>query len=395
MSFRDSKLESQLPARERLVRSSDGWRNKSTSNDPKVAIVHDWLVGGGAERVTMELHKMFPDAPIYTSYCTDEWRKRLDNKVITGWLQHFGKLRKFMVLGRIWWFGHLDLSKYNLVISVSGNGEAFSVRTPENTTHICYCHTPTHYYWRHYEQYLKQPGFGVFDPLARLGLRLLVGPLRKWDLKASKRPDYYIANSNHIKDDIKRYYDRDAVVINPPIDISRFTINNAPNKQLFVTVGRQTPYKRTDLIVQACTKLNVPLEVIGRGPDHERLMKLAGPSVTFLTDLNDEQVAEHIEKAHAFLFAAFEDFGITPVEAMAAGIPVIAYKAGGALDYVIDGKTGVFFEEQTVENLINAIQEFQTQIFNPKTIRKHAEQFSPEHFRQKFWNFLKDLKIDT
>ncbi|MGH7237689.1 MAG: glycosyltransferase, partial [Candidatus Saccharimonadales bacterium] len=121
---------------------------------PRVAIVHDWLLRGGSERVVMELHKMFPDAPIYTSYCTDEWREKLDDQVITGWLQHFGKLRKFMVLGRIWWFSHLDLSEYDLVISSSGNGEAFSVYTEPPTIHVCYCHSPTHYYWRHYDEYM-------------------------------------------------------------------------------------------------------------------------------------------------------------------------------------------------------------------------------------------------
>ena len=145
----------------------------------KVAIVHDWLVGGGAEKVVEQLHVMFPDAPIYTSYCTDEWRDRLDNKVVTGWLQHFGKLRKFMALGRIWWFEHLDLSEYDLVISSSGNGEAFAVKTRPDTLHVNYCHSPTHYYWRHYDTYIARPGFGVFDPLARLELRLIVGPLRK------------------------------------------------------------------------------------------------------------------------------------------------------------------------------------------------------------------------
>lgn len=360
--------------------------------DLKVAIVHDWLVGGGAERVVYELHQMFPDAPIYTSYATDEWRARLDGKVVTGWLQHFGKLRKFLALGRIWWFTHLDFSGYDLVISSSGNGEAFGVRVPEDTTHICYCHSPTHYYWRHYDQYMRRPGFGKLDPLARFGLKLLVGPLRKWDLKASKRPDFFIANSSHIQADIKKYYGRDSEVIFPPIDVSRFNANvSAKDRDFFVAVGRQVPQKFNDIIVETCTKLNLPLKVIGRGPDHERLTELAGSNVEFLTNASDEEVAENMGHAQAFIFAAHDDFGITPVEAMAAGTPVIAYKAGGALDYVIEGKTGAFFEEQTVESLSHALENFQVQTFDHRAIQTHAQQFSPKVFRQKFQTFLENL----
>lgn len=354
----------------------------------KVAIVHDWLVGGGAERVVYELHQMFPDAPIYTSYATEEWRKRLDGKVVTGWLQHFGKLRKFMVFGRMWWFSQLDLSGFDLVISSSGNGEAFSVKTPKTTTHICYCHTPTHYYWRHYDQYIARPGFGFLDPLARLGLRVLVGPLRKWDLKASKRPDYYIANSHHIKDDIKRYYGRDAKVIHPPVDVERF--KNAPQgkRHGFVAMSRLAAAKRMDIPVEACNKLGVPLKVIGRGPDLPRLKKLAGPTITFPVDVSDAEMPAQLSSGQAFLFASFDDFGISPVEALAAGTPVIAYKAGGALDYVIPGKTGMFYAEQTVESMTDALQKFDPEAFDHQEIMAFAQNFSPAMFRQKMQQFI-------
>lgn len=354
----------------------------------KVAIVHDWLVGGGAERVVLELHRLFPDAPIYTSYCTDEWRKRLDNKVVTGWLQHFGFMRKFMVLGRIWWFTHLNLSKYDLVISSSGNGEAFSVRTGKNTTHICYCHTPAHYYWRNYDLYLKNPGFGALNWLARLGLRTLVRPLRRWDLQASKRPDYYIANSTHIQADIKRYYGRDSVVIHPPIDTDRFVHAGTPKRNGFITVGRQVPQKMTHLAVQACTNLGLPLTVIGRGPEHEHLQKISGPTITFPQNVTDEQMATYMASAEAFLFAAQDDFGITPIESMAAGTPVIAYKAGGALDYIQEGKTGLFFNEQTVESLSAAITEFPKHSFDHAAIRQFAAAFSPQAFDAKMTEFI-------
>jgi glycosyltransferase involved in cell wall biosynthesis len=357
----------------------------------KVAIVHDWLVGGGAERVVQELHTLFPDAPIYTSYCTDEWRKRLDNQVVTGFLQRwpFSHLRKFVGMLRIWWFTHLDFTGYDLVISSSGNGEAKGIRVPKGTLHICYCHAPTHYYWRHYDHYLQHPGFGMFDPLARLGLRLLVGPLRRWDLRASKRPDLYIANSTHTQAEIKTYYGRDAAVICPPVDIERFPLNtNAKKRVGFVTAGRQTPYKRNDLIVQACTQLGVPLTVVGRGPEHERVVAMAGPTVRFLTNVSDAEMAMHLGGAQAFVFAAYEDFGVTPVEAMATGTPVIAYRVGGARDYVTDGKTGVFFAEQTVEAVAKAIQNFDASHFDVHVIRARAETFSASEFRRQMRAFV-------
>jgi glycosyltransferase involved in cell wall biosynthesis len=356
----------------------------------KVAIVHDWLYGGGAERVVQALHELYPGAPIYTSYCSDEWRKRLDGKVVTGFLQWwpFAKLRKFLPVLRIWWFGHLDFTGYDLIISSSGNGEAMGVKVPKGTMHISYCHTPTHYYWRHYDQYLARPGFGVFDPLARLGLRLLVGPLRKWDYRAAQGPDYLIANSTHIQADIKQYYHRDSVVIQPPVDTERFMHTTAPARKGFITAGRQAPMKRTDIIVEACTQLGLPLTVIGRGPDHERLVAMAGPSVSFPANVTDEQMVQHMAGAEAFLFASHEDFGITPVEALAAGTPVIAYKAGGALDYVIEGQTGAFFAEQTVESLVAALQNFDSKAYDPATVRTAAEVFSTANFKRKIHDFI-------
>lgn len=348
----------------------------------KVAIVTDWIVGGGGELVVEQVHKMFPEAPIYTSYCSDVWRARLDDKVVTGWLQNFGKLRKFLVLGRIWWFGQLDLSEFDLVISISGNGEAKSVRTPKTTTHICYCHTPTHYYWRHYKQYMERPGFGAFNPLARLGLRLLVGPLRRWDLRAAKRPDVYIANSTHIQSDIKRYYGRDSVVIHPPIDVSRFIQNSHPPRHGFVMHGRQQGYKRLDIAIQACNQLGLSLRISGKGPEHEYLRKLAGPTIQF-EYVSDEALPDFLASGEGYLFAAFEDFGIAPVEAMAAGTPVIAYKAGGALDYVVPGETGEFFDEQTVESLVAALKNFKPDGYQTGTLQAKAADFSPSNFRKK------------
>jgi glycosyltransferase involved in cell wall biosynthesis len=363
----------------------------------KVAIVHDWLVGGGAEKVILELHKIYPDAPIYTSYCTDEWRKKLDGKVVTGFLQKwpFSKLRKFIPVLRIWWFTHLDFSGYDMVISSSGNGEAKGIRVPEGVKHICYCHAPTHFYWRHYDQYLKSPGFGIFNPLARLGLRILVGPLRRWDKKASQRPDLIIANSSHTQRDIKKYYERDSIVIHPPVDTERFTAGPAAGRSGFITMGRLNPYKRVDLIIEACNRLSLPLRVLGRGPELARLKKLAGPTITFPPYVSDADLPAALAGAEAFIFAAFEDFGIAPVEAMAAGTPVIAYKDGGALDYVIEGQTGTFFTTQTAESLVKTLKKFRNEDYKPTLVAKHAQTFSNADFRKKISEFVSSSRADA
>lgn len=365
----------------------------------RVAIVHDWLVGGGAERVVYELHKMFPDAPVYTSYCTDEWREKFEGKVVTGWLQHFGKLRKFIPFLRIWWFTHLKFDGYDLVISSSG-AEAKGIRTREwrmengewrKPLHVNYCHAPTHYYWSRYDEYLAHPGFGALDPLARLGLKLLVGPLRKWDYKAAQRPDYLIANSTHIQREIKKYYGRDSIVINPPVDIERFQNpkSKIQNQRYgFLAGGRLTPYKRNDIAVQACTKLNLPLTIYGDGPDRKRLEAMAGPTVKFTGRISDEKVAELFASSQAFIFPLVDDFGIVSIEALAAGTPVIAYKAGGAFDYIVPGKTGEFFSPQAVEALEQTLRHFKPRTYHSAGIARFAQRFSAANFHKQFNDFL-------
>ncbi len=354
----------------------------------KVAIVHDWLVGGGAERVVEELHKLYPDAPIYTSYCTPEWRHKLDGKVVTGWLQPLGKIRKFIPFLRIWWFTHLDFSGYDLVITSSGNGEAFGVKTSSDTLHVNYCHAPTHFYWRFYDKYLEQPGFGFLNPLARLGLKLLVKPLRAWDYKAAQRPDYFIANSNHIKDEIKEFYGREAVVIYPPVDTERFSKVSAKNRNGFVTASRQVPQKKLDIIIGAANELKLPLLVIGRGPEHEKLTRLAGETVTLRNDVSDIEMPMLFASAQAFLFAAYEDFGVTPVEALAAGTPVLAFRQGGAIDYIQPGINGDFFDVQSVPSLCAALQKFEPKAYNQETIKKVAQEFSIDKFQLRMRDFI-------
>lgn len=355
----------------------------------KVALVTDWMYGGGGERVVEEFHKLYPDAPIYTSYCSDQWRKKMDNKVVTGYLQHppFKQLRKFLPLLRQWWFRYLNLRDFDLVISITGNGEAKFVRA-KNGVHISYCHTPVHFYWRHYNEYVSHPGFKPAW-LARLGLMLLVKPLRRRDYKAAGKVDYFIANSTHIQKDIKKYYGRDSQVIHPPVHVSRFA-NAKPNKDFkgFITVGRQVPLKRVDIIVEAFKQLRLPLTVVGDGPDHSRLVAKTGPTIHFKTGLTDEEVAADVAAAEAFIFASFEDFGIAPVEALAAGTPVVAYKAGGALDYVKPGKTGELFNKQTVESLVEALSDFNSKNYRAEILQKQAEHFSAANFRRHVRSFV-------
>lgn len=362
------------------------------AHKPKIAIVHDWLYGGGAEQVVAALHDMYPDAPIYTSYCSDEWRQKLDNKVVTGYLQWrpLARLRKFLPLLRQWWFGSLDLKEFDIVISSSGNGEAKFVKTNEAQRHICYCHTPTHFYWRKYEEYLKNPGFRPVW-LVRLGLRLLFKPLRNRDFRAAQKVDQFIANSSHIQKDIKRYYHRDSVVIHPPVDTEKFSsIKDRVSSKTatgFIMWGRHTPYKRFDLAIQACNQLKLPLTVVGSGPETNRLKVMAGPTITFTGWLDQSNLTAELtslaNQHKGFLFPAEEDFGISPVEAMALGLPVIAYKSGGALDYVVPGHTGMLFEKQTAPSLVQALSQFTRQKYNPKDLKRHAETFSKTQFQQK------------
>ena len=360
----------------------------------KVAIIHDWLYGGGAEKVVLELHRMYPEAPIYTSYCSDEWRRKLDDKVITGYLQKwpFANLRKFLPVLRQRWFRNLDLSKFDLIISSSGNGEAkFARAAKPGAKHICYCHSPTHFYWRHYNAYLQNPGFGP-TPLVRTALKFLVEPLRKKDYQAAQAVDYFIANSNRIKDDVKTYYDRDAEVIHPPVDIERFMVAATDKKPSgFVTMGRLVPQKRIDLIIAACNELQVPLKVIGNGQQLTALKSIAGQTISFKTNISDQQLPAELITAKAFVFAAEEDFGIAPVEAMAAGLPVVAYGQGGALDYVVPGKTGELFAKQSLSSLANVLKEFKASNYAASDIKKQAARFSRENFQKNMSAFIKSV----
>lgn len=355
-------------------------------SEKKIAIVCDWLVGiGGAERVVLEVHQMFPDAPIYTSQYDPrkiDWFNGAD--VRTGWLQKIPTaLKKFLPLLRQYYFSHLDLTEFDLIISVNFGAESKAVKFRSDAVHVCYCNAPTHYYWSRFNQYLDDPGFPTgFNWLARLALKILIKPLRRWDFKAAQKPTVMIGNSSHISSEIKKYYRREAITVFPPVDIERFraTLTTKRNNN-FLVVGRQTPYKKIDLAVVACTRLELPLIVLGGGPEHEKLKTLAGPTITFIDTPSDDVVTRHMLSAQALIFPGLDDFGITPVEALAAGTPVIAYEAGGALDYINDS-TGLFFQEQTVDSLMTALTQFRPTKYTSSDIKLFARKFSKQSFQK-------------
>ncbi|MCA9330710.1 glycosyltransferase [Candidatus Saccharibacteria bacterium] len=370
----------------------------SGSTTPRIAIVCDWLYGGGAEKVVLELHRMYPEAPIYTSYCSDEWRSRLDNKVITGYLQYwpFAQVRKFLPLLRQWWFRRLNLRQFDIVISCTGNGEAKFVRVRDDAQHLCYCFTPPHFYWRKYHEYLQTPGMGPLDPVARLGLKLLVKPLRSRDYRAAQRVTEFVSISSHIQKDIQAYYGRKSVIIHPPVDTKKLAVQKQHQKRTgkpgVIWWGRHVPYKRIDLVIAACNELELPLTVIGRGPETSKLQAIAGPTVKFAGFVPDDKLPELAGESDVFVFPSEEDFGIAPVEALALGLPVLAYDSGGARDFVVPGKTGEFFTEQRVSSITDALQKFKPDSYKPAQLRKTAESFSSEVFQHKLTAVIQKIQ---
>lgn len=348
-----------------------------------IALIHDWLTNNaGAEKVLFEISELFPGAPIYTSVYDQNGAKPFSKKtVITSFLQKYPlikKHREMLVPLTPFVFEQFDLKKFNLVIS-NTTMAAKGVLTKPNALHICYCHTPSRYLW---EPEVDERGSkGFFS-----GLRKNVThKMRIWDRLAADRVDYFLANSKYVADRIKKYYQKDAKVIYPPVNIDLFKPGSLSSvKDYFLFVSRLVPYKKCDLVIDAFNDLKLPLKIIGRGPEKKRLMKKANSNIEFLGYLSDKEIKKYYQEAHAFVFAAEEDFGIVPVEAMACGRPVIAYGVGGAAETVIPNKTGILFSEQTPQCLIDSIKNFDHTKFDPKVIRDHAEKFSKERFREEF-----------
>ena len=477
------------------LEAKSGSQEAETSSRPlkdlKVALVCDWLtVVGGAEQVLREIHHLFPSAPIYTSQYRPkgiDWFK--DAEVKTGWINLFPAfLRRFIAPLRQSYFKHLDLTEYDLVISVSGC-DAKYVKTKPGA-HFCYCHVPTQYYWGKTEEYQKDPGFGPLNFFIRPIFKLLLPRLRKKDLEAAARPDHYITISEFAKGEIKKFYKREAEVIYPPVNTKIFSevakyknirqencqiiqqhqnrksqieqkkyhhiksdtsqieteiyqnikvdtrqcetvensqalksqdLNSDPcgcSSGYFINFSRQVGWKRLDLAILACLKENQPLILIGDGPEHKNLERLASRNpklITLHSVMPQSELKEYLKNAKAFIFPSEEPFGIAPVEALAAGCPVIAYNQGGAKDYILDGKNGLFFEQQSVDSLAKVIKKFNqiysesenmtekdkekstaknqaphSSLLSPQEISETAEKFSNQHFKTQLEHYIKE-----
>lgn len=347
----------------------------------RVAITTDWLNSfGGAERVLIQLHRMFPEAPIFTSvYDPTGLPPEMQGwDVRPSFLQRipFAKRRHQWLLPLMpLAFEQFDLREYDLVLTTSSACAKGVITRPE-TLNICFCHTPTRYLWDLYHDYVGgRRAAPLIAPVAHW--------LRMWDRLAADRVDHFVANSRQTAARIARHYRRESEVVHPPVDVERFAPDGREPDDFYLVVSRLVEYKRIDLAVEACNRLGRRLVVVGDGPGMAGLRRLAGPTVEFRGKLPDAEVAALYARCRAFLFPGHEDFGIAPVEVQAAGRPVVAYGRGGAEETVIDGATGVLFDEQSVESLCAAMLRLEQGRFVPADCRRNAERFASEHFRRR------------
>jgi glycosyltransferase involved in cell wall biosynthesis len=351
---------------------------------PKVALVHDYLIqDGGAERVLLTFHEMYPRAPIYTLFHVPEnMHKGFSHADIRP--TNLNRL-PFAKTNYQWYLPfmaeaieNIDLTGYDIIIS-SCSSFAKGIITDPESLHICYLHTPTRFLWQErlgYVHDLPQP------KIIKSILPRYLHKLRTWDRLAAERPDIIVTNSQISKARIKRFYQRDAEIIEPPVEIDRIPLSTKPGSY-WLTGGRLVPYKRFDLVVRAFAKLNLPLKIFGEGPERSKLEKMAGSKTEFLGHIPEQKKIELFQNAIAFLHPQIEDFGITAVEAMAAGRPIIAFGQGGAAETVLDGVTGQFFEVQCWEDIGNAAIRFDPGRYDPRRIRAHAERFAKPRFKER------------
>ena len=362
----------------------------------KVAIVHDWLVNyGGAERVVEAFLSIYPDADIFTLVYDEKKIGKIfpKEKVHASFIQKwpmatklYTKFLKFMPKA----FESFDFSGYDLVLC-SSSSCAKGVITPPSVPHIAYVHTPMRYAWDQYFDYRNRSGL-----LTRFFMDRWMKEIRIWDFVSSQRIDRIIANSNYISRRIKKYWNRDSTVIYPPVDTDRLSPNGKESEDFYVVFSRFVTYKRIDLAIEACGRLKKNLVVIGSGSQEKELKKLASryteSKITFTGRISDSEVKDYLQRCKALIFCAEEDFGIIPVEAQACGRPVIAFARGGALETVIEGKTGLFFGEQTVQALENALTDFEKTkadgAFDAQEIVRHASTFSRERFCKEIKEFI-------
>jgi glycosyltransferase involved in cell wall biosynthesis len=347
---------------------------------PRVAIVHEWLtIPGGSEDVVIELLKMFPSAELFTTvYDPSPWPASIKERPvhasflnrIPGAVRHYPKLLPLMNRA----FRSFDLSGFDLVLS-SNHACAKNVRTPPGALHVCYCHTPMRYAWE--EGFLE----GEVGRMTRLLIRPLLGWLRRQDLKGSRGPDVFVANSRHVAARIERFYGRTAEVVHPPVDVEHYLGLRRSPRDFYLVFGRVVPYKRVDLAMAACARLGKSLKVAGGGRALEAVRSLASEGTELLGRVSEAKRDELLSGARALLFPGEEDFGIVPVEAQAAGVPVIAYGVGGAAESVLDGRTGVLFDEQSAVGLAAAIERFEGLNLDGEVARENAKRFGRARFR--------------
>jgi len=356
----------------------------------RVALVHDYLNQyGGAEKVLEVFAEIFPNAPIYTLICDKKIADRIFPKkdIRTSFLQKIPFIKKhhrffppLMPLA----IEKMDLSDFDIVISDSA-AFAKGVITKPETLHICYCHTPIRYAWDDSHKYVRE--FSM-SKLAKIFVPLFMNYLRLWDREAAYRVDRFLCNSNFVAERIRKYYKQEPAVIYPPVDGGFLKPSNRSPQNYYLMVGRLLVYKRFDIAIEAFNRLELPLKIIGNGPEMDKLKKMANWNIEFLGELRGEDLREYYQNCRALIFPQEEDFGIVALEAMACGRPVIAYRGGGALESVLGGKTGVFFDEQTVDSLAEAVRKFDPVRFNPKFIRRHALKFDKRIFKEKIKDFI-------
>lgn len=359
-----------------------------------IALVHDWLpFMGGAERVVTNFLEVFKGAPIYTSIYNRERLEGIlrDSDIHGSFLQNIKSARKdhrkFLPLMPTA-FESFDLNKYDVILS-SSSSCAKGIITKPSTCHICYCHSPMRYAWEFYYEYIEG-----LSKLKKFIIKYIMNYMRIWDSASSNRVDYFIANSQNVANRIWKYYKRECVVICPPVRSKFFEIGE--NKSdYFLIVSRLQEYKRVDLAIDTFNDLKLPLIIIGDGPMRDKLVKrVTSNNIKFLGRQSNEVIKKYYSEAKGFLFPGEEDFGITPLEAQASGTPVIAFKKGGALETVVEDKTGVFFSEQTVSSMKDAIHRFNKMSFNKQDIRSHAESFDEEIFKDKIRDFVLEKSKD-
>ncbi|TAK96249.1 glycosyltransferase family 4 protein [Patescibacteria group bacterium] len=355
----------------------------------KIALVHDYLVQyGGAERVLECFTELFPEAPIYTLVHDPEAMHGVfaDKKIYTSYLQRLPFARKRhrllppLMPSAIEQF---DLSRYDVVLSDSSSYAKGVITGPE-TLHICYMHTPMRYAWDDCQKYTDDFGFPGF--IKRM-VPLIMNFIRLWDKISADRVDRLVANSNFVARRIQKYYRKSATVVHPPVAVNKFYLSSE-RQPYFLMVGRLIAYKRHDIAIEAFNKLGLPLKIIGRGPELKRLQKMAGPNIEFLGRVPEEELPKYYAECRAFLFPQEEDFGIVAIEAMASGRPLIAFRGGDIPEHVEEGKSGIFFEQQTAQDIMTAVRKFGELSFNPEYIRNQSLKFDREIFKARMMEYI-------